>query len=66
MGWPAELETGKSNITDREGARDTAGESTDAEIVWHTDTRLMISSDQEKLCLDGLAQEQDRSIDRAL
>ena len=45
---------------------DTAGESTNVEMAWHTDTTLMISTDEEKLCLDALAREQDRAVSKAL
>ena len=65
IGWLVEFETGKSDITDT-GACDTAGESRDAEMAWHTDTTLIISSDQEKLCLDAIAHEQDRAVNRVL
>ena len=66
MGWPAESAASDSDITDTEGAHDTAGESMDVEMVQCTDTTLMISSNWEKLRFDALAQEQDRAIDRAL
>ena len=47
-GWLVEFETSESDITDTERACDTAGEMRDAQMAWHTDTMLMISSDWGK------------------
>ena len=66
MGWLAEFEPSKNDITDTEGTRDTARESTDTEMAQCADSTLMISSDQEKLHLEALAREQDRAMSRAL
>ena len=66
MGWPAESATGDSDIINIEGTCNTSGESTDAEMTLCTDTTLMISTDSEMLCLNALAGEQERGVNKAL
>ena len=64
--WPAGSEFEESDITDTEGLRKVIEESTDMEMVQQTHTTLMITSDREKVGLEPLVKEQDRTMNEAV
>ena len=65
-GWPAGSEFEESDITNTEDLRKVIEESTDMEMVWQTHTTLMVTSDREKVRLEALIKEQDRTINEAV
>ena len=65
-GWPAGSEFEESDVTDTEGLHDVVEESTDTEMVWQAHTTLMITSDREKVWLEALIKEQDRTVNEAV
>ena len=62
----AGLELEESDITDYEGHREVAEESTDTELSRQTHTTMMITSDQEKHHLEALTREQDCACNKAV
>ena len=64
-GQPTGSEFEESNITNTEGLCKVMEESTDTEMARQTHT-LMITSDREKVRLEALIKEQDRTIDEAV
>ena len=62
----ANSELEESNITDYEGYREVAKESTDTELSRQMHATMMITSDQEKHWLEALAREQDHACNKAM
>ena len=64
-GRPTSSEFKESDLTDTEGLWEVIEESMDTEMAWQTHT-LMITSDREKVQLEALIREQDRTVDEVI